>query len=229
MIAPPANGACPACGTEIAAFLTQHGCCAITLMRIADAASYLNPSSSVENRDDASFPSNIMAAAFNSKCATLTQFISNYCTAVKLAFLVTLRNIDYAYYALNAAAFHLLLIKDIAQYLGMVQDDVSIVTNGNAVQGIGGSSFATMSTYVTQDATAGVAINVDLRPANNDVAATSSADLSAALSSGTLPLNNAASNVAYLINPTTLVTAQSSASSVAASFLLLVVLAFFAL
>jgi hypothetical protein len=114
----------------------------------------------------------------------------------------------------------------------MVQDDVTIVSEGTEVQGVGAarsSVFATSSAFVVQDATAGLSLDVILSPSNNDDAATSSADLGAALSSGTLPLQNTASQSNFLNDPTALVTAESSASSVAASLLLLVVLAFFTL
>jgi len=228
------NNTCPACGDMIATLITQKDCCAVTLYRLAGLALALNNpnTASVDNRDDPAFPSNKMVAAFNRKCTGLAVEIALYCTAVAIKFRITLFNIVASAYLADAVAFHLLLIKDIAQFLGMIEADIKIPDNGVAVQGKNAAWYSSFvpSSFVTQDSTQGVAFDIHVYPDNADTGDKVNTFFSESLASGSVPFPNTASDVRFVANPTVQVTAaQSSASSVVASVLLLVVLALFQL
>jgi len=229
-----AGNTCPSCGVTIANLTTQHGCCAIALYRLAGLALALNNQNtlSTDNRDDPTFPSNKMVTAFNTKCTGLALAIDYYCTAVAVSFRITLFNIVVSAYLARQAVFHALLIHDIAEFLGMVAADIDIPQTGVAVQGTNTpwySGFVPAS-FVTQDASQGVAFDINIYPDNANTGDQINSYLSQSLATGGIPFPNTASDVSFVADPTVQVTAaQSSASTVVASVLLLVVLALFQL
>jgi len=230
----PNNNTCPACGALIADLITQKSCCAIALYRFADLALSLNNPNTlaVDNRDDPAFPSNKMVSAFNRKCTGLAVAIDLYCTAVAIKFRITLFNIVASAYLADQLTFHALLIKDISQFLGMIEADIHIPQTGVAVQGTKAPWYSGFvpSSFVAQDSSQGVAFSIDVYPDNSDTGNQVNSYLSDSLASGSIPFPNSASDVRFIANPTVQVTAsQSSASSVVASFLLLLVLALFQL
>jgi len=230
-----AGTTCPACANQIFHLLTEHGCCAIVLMKLVDLASYLDNVASIaaDNRDDPNFPSNKMVSAFNNKCSVQAQQITLYCTAVALTFELTIRNIIYTYYAVHAAEFHALVIADVAEFLGMIAADINVPSAGTEVQGKNSgwiSSFVPSSFRTQTDASGGVTLTLNVMPPNADVGASINTYMTGALGDGSIPLNNAASDVSFVADPTVAVTATqngSTAASLAASLMLVAVLIFF--
>jgi hypothetical protein len=224
----------PGCGQVIANLTTQKGCCAIALYRLAGLAMAQSDSmtQTSDNRDDSNFPANKMIAAFNRKCTGLALGIAAYCTTVFITFRLTLFNIVASVYLAQKAIFHALLVKDIAQFLGMVLDDIKIPQDGVAVQGTNTAWYSSFvpSSFVTQDATQGVSFSINIYPDNAAAGDSMNTFLSQSFAAGNVPFPNTASAVQFVADPTVEVTAaESSASSVVASFLLLAILAFFQL
>jgi len=219
---------CPACGDEIKNLTTSHGCCAIALYRLAGLAKAINDAgtSDRDNRDDATFPANRMIKGFNDKCPAQATQIVRYCTAVAINFRITLRNIAVAVYLAAPLVFHALVIADIAEFLGMVANDINI-DSGMAVQGSSPwySDYVPAS-FVSQDASQGVTLSINVMPDNTAAGSDIDSFVSSSLASGDIPFPNAASDIKYIVDPTVEVTAsESAASTVAVSCMLLVVLA----
>jgi hypothetical protein len=223
---------CPACAANITKFLTDHGCCAIALYRLASLHDALTNHNtlSTDNRDDPSFPSNILVANFNQKCGTQAATIAFYCTAVAINFRITLRNIAVAIYQQNQAnkdAFHALVISDIAEFLGMVAKDISVAGNGNVIQGTNAPWYSSFvpSSFAPLDSSSGVTLSIDVYPDNADTGASINSYVTSSLSANAVPFPNTASDVRFLADPTVMVTADSSSATVVASFFLLAMLA----
>jgi len=228
-----AGSTCPACGTDIQAFVTSHGCCAIALYRLAGLARFLNDPGTLadDNRDDPTFPANKMVIGYNLKCPAQVTQIALYCTAVAINFRVTLYNIAVAVYLeslANRAAFHALVVADIAEFLGMVAKDISVAGPGTTVQGTSAPWYSSYvpSSFVPQDASQGVTLSINVYPDNAAAGDDLSAYVSGSLADGSIPFPNTASDTRFVADPTVVVTAQqSSAATLAVSCLLLVVLA----
>jgi hypothetical protein len=224
---------CPACGTDIQAFVTAHGCCAVALYRLAGLSRFLHDPTTLatDNRDDAAFPANKMVLGYNAKCPAQVTQIVLYCTAVAINFRITLYNIAVAVYlasAQNRLDFHNLVIADIAEFLGMVARDISIAGTGATVQGTSAPWYSSYvpSSFVPQDATQGVTLSINVNPDNAAAGADLSTYVTDSLADGSVPFPNAASDTRFVADPTVVVTAQqSSAATLAVSCLLLVVLA----
>jgi len=234
------SATCPACASTVQTLLTDHGCCAIALFKLVDYAKYVSGAYNTadqENRDDPSFPSNKFRDAFNTKCGDTANQIRQYCTNVTVAVAITLRNIRFTYYATHAIAFHDLVINDVAQFLGMVQTDITIAQTGTQVQGTGAKpwySSVVPSAWVAEDSTAGVSLTVTIQPDNSNSGASVNSFLANSLSAGSVPFPNAASDIAFVADPSVAVSADggtipggggsSSAASHAASLLVVTIL-----
>jgi len=224
-----AGTTCPACADEIKNLTTVHGCCAIALYRLAGLANAIQNVATLnaDNRDDNTFPAVNMVNSFNAKCPVAATQILFYCTAVSIKFRITLRNIAVAVYLANSDTFHGLVIADIAEFLGMIARDIAIPSVGTAVQG-GTPWYGSFvpSSFVTQDASQGVTLDLQVQPDNDANGQALNDYVSTSLQAGSVPFPNTASNVMFLVDPTVQVTAaDSSAATVAGSLLLLVVLA----
>jgi hypothetical protein len=214
---------CPPCANTIRNLTTAHGCCAIVLYRFAGLArATTDPTTlTTDNRDDPTFPANIMIANFESKCSTTATQITKYCTAVAVNFRLTLHNIAVAAYAADVTAFHALVVSDIAEFLGMVESDISVASS-MAVQSSPWYSSFVPSSFISQD-DEGVELSINVMPDNDDAGSDINTYVTTSLATGSIPFPNTASNVQYLNDPTVEVTSsQSSASTLAASCLLIV-------